>query len=127
MISRGQREPYPHSAGDNQTSRQEDEEMAKQKDTVTVRIAGETRAVAWSGGVFAGDPDLVLAARRLAAINAEVEVLPPGGYGVADENTRQGAMIAMLGAANGRGLVVEQDDELWQGLRGDDEPPGPIY
>lgn len=101
--------------------------MAKQKDTVTVRIAGETRAIAWSGGVFAGDPDLVLAARRLAAINAEVEVLPPGGYGVADENTRQGAMIAMLGAANGRGLVVEQDDELWHGLRGDDEPPGPIY
>ncbi len=34
-------------------------------------------------------------------------------------------MIAMLGAANGRGLVVEQDDELWQGLRGDDEQPGP--
>ncbi|MCQ4122775.1 hypothetical protein [Rhodococcus tibetensis] len=101
--------------------------MAKQKDTVTVRVAGEARAVAWSGGVFAGDPDLVMAARRLAAIHAEVEVLPPDGYGVADENTRQGAMIAMLGATNGRGLVVEQDDELWQGLRDEDEQPGTVY
>ncbi|WP_280763240.1 hypothetical protein [Prescottella agglutinans] len=100
--------------------------MAKKKDTVTVRIAGEQRAVAWAGGQFAGDPDLVRDAKRLAAINAEVEVAPPGGYGTADDHTRQGAMIAMLGAAKGRGLVIEQDTELWDGIL-DESSPDTIY
>lgn len=52
--------------------------MAKAKDTVTVRLPGEHRAVSWSGGAFAGDPELVSTAQGLAAIAAQVEVAPPG-------------------------------------------------
>lgn len=90
--------------------------MAKAKDTVTVRLPGENRAVAWSGGTFAGDPELVERAQGLAAIEAQVEVVTPGGYATAGSDSRQGAMVAMLGAARGRGLVVEDDAELWDGI-----------
>ncbi len=118
----GERNAYPQDTGTAPVSRWKDDEVAKKAQTVTVQIAGEHRAVAWSDGVFAGDPDLVDESKRLAAINARVEVAPPGGYGTATDQTRQGAMVAMLGAAKGRGLVVEQDDELWEGLLGESSP-----
>ena len=98
--------------------------MAKAKDTVTVRLPGENRAVSWSGGIFAGDPELMAAAQNLAAISAEVEVAPPGGYATAGDDTRQAAMVAMLGAAAGRGVVVETDPELWDGIIDTDADSG---
>ena len=101
--------------------------MAKAKDTVTVRLPGENRAVSWSGGIFAGDPELVAQAQNLAAINARVEVAPPGGYATAGDTSRQGAMVAMLGAAAGRGIVVETDPTLWDGIVDPDSGDGIIY
>ncbi len=99
--------------------------MAVAKDTVTVRIAGEARAVAWSDGVFAGDAELVAWAKALADAGELIDVAPPGGYARAGSTNRQEAMVAMLGAAKGRGLVVEQDPSLWEGIiappGGDDE------
>lgn len=98
--------------------------MAKAKDTVTVRLPGEHRAVSWSGGAFVGDPELVSTAQGLAAIAAQVEVAPPGGYATAGADSRQGAMVAMLGAARGRGIVVEDDPELWDGIIDPDADDG---
>lgn len=90
--------------------------VAVAKDTVTVRLAGEPRAVAWSAGVFAGDAELVSWAKALAAAGEMIDVAPPGGYARAGSATRQEAMVAMLGAAKGRGIVVEQDPSLWDGI-----------
>lgn len=97
------------------------------KDTVTVRIPSEGRAVAWSGGVFAGDPELVADATALANAEVDIEVAPPGGLAKAGSGTRQAAMVAMLGAAHGRGLVVEQDPTLWEGITDLTEGDGVIH
>lgn len=36
-------------------------------------------------------------------------------------------MVAMLSATNGGSLVVEQDEELWQGHRDECKLPGAVY
>lgn len=97
------------------------------KDTVTVRIPSEGRAVAWSDGVFAGDPELVADATALANAEIDIEVAPPGGFAKAGSRTRQAAMVAMLGATYGRGLVVEQDPTLWEGIIDLTEGEGVIH
>ncbi|MFI9507187.1 hypothetical protein [Nocardia sp. NPDC052566] len=97
-------------------------------DVVTVQLIDELRAVCWSGGVFAGDGALVAAATALAAAGAQIEVAPPGGYVRADSTTRAGAAAAMLGAARGRGIVVQQDPTLWRELGvGSDGTSGIIH
>ncbi|MBX4171180.1 MULTISPECIES: hypothetical protein [Rhodococcus] len=122
----GEPRPYPRRTDTDAPADDGGQEdlMAKAKDTVTVRLPGEHRAVSWSGGAFAGDPELVSTAQGLAAIAAQVEVAPPGGYATAGADSRQGAMVAMLGAARGRGIVVEDDPELWEGIIDPDADDG---
>ena len=47
-----------------------------------------------------------------------------GWYATAGADSRQGAMVAMLGAARGRGIVVEDDPELWDGIIDPDADDG---
>ena len=76
---------------------------------------------------MAGDSELASRAQGFASIAAQVEVAPPGGYVTAGGSGGQSAMVAMLGAARGRGIVVETDPELWDGIIDPDAGSGIIH
>lgn len=70
---------------------------------VTVRHRDTGHAVAWSDGTFGGDPELVSAARAIAAAPDRVLL---GSRAYEMDGTPAAAAAAMLAAACGRGVLV---------------------
>lgn len=63
------------------------------------------RSVAWSDGVFAGDPGLVAASRSAAEAAVPVRLTPVGPIVTANDSTPDGAMAAMLYIYPGRMMM----------------------
>lgn len=67
-------------------------------------------SVAWSDGVFAGDPELVDAARIAAAAHVPVRVGPRGRLATTGDDTPLAAAVSMLDACGGRGVIDTPTD-----------------
>lgn len=78
--------------------------------TVAVTHLDTGKAIAWTDGLFAGDPDLVRSAEQLAAVALEVRVGARGQLVTTGSDSPLAAAATMLDVCGGRGIIAVPAD-----------------
>lgn len=85
-------------------------------------VSIDGRGIAWGGGVFSGDPDLVEYARLAAKVKMRVKF---GAVVItASDDDEAGAVAAMAASCPGRAFITTCSPEVAALVSGEPEVPG---